>query len=484
MMKSNERKAEVQKGESGTVVVQSQEATRPVSVPRLGRTHQDYWQKRLVKRSYESDGETITIQSWQVRIAHLGRREWFNLDCNNKTDAAVKARNIFLSLVSEGWEKSLARYKPAMVVARGDMTITEFSEFYREAVEKVEDPPSKPTLERYLKGLSFLCRAVHVRRVSGLTPEKIKEFRGNYLADGRREKRDPESVKVSCNAVLRNAGALFSKQMLAQYHAMGLQATNPFLGQKLRGVEIKPYSALLPEKLNLIWKDAGKLRDGDPDAPEIQKNKGGRPKKGEQRKKAEKRKRWVMAHDFGPPHLAEYAILLLELGLGLRRNEADKAEKQWFWTDASGRHFITVKQTQFFTPKSKESRDIPVDGPLYDAIKAVMDGHVSPFVVPGPLPKQHSFKDSPKNLVYRLDRHHRNLTAWLRQRGINDDKPCHRLRKEFGSFVATSFGLFHAQRFLGHSSPAVTEAFYAALTNMPVLGNSTGRITEQKKGSA
>jgi hypothetical protein len=41
------------------------------------------------------------------------------------------------------------------------------------------------------------------------------------------------------------------------------------------------------------------------------------------------------------------------------------------------------------------------------------------------------------------------------------------LRKEFGSLVATQFGLFHAQKLLGHSTPVVTAAFYAGLTSLP-----------------
>jgi integrase len=56
-------------------------------------------------------------------------------------------------------------------------------------------------------------------------------------------------------------------------------------------------------------------------------------------------------------------------------------------------------------------------------------------------------------------------------KGIVDDKPCHLLRKEFGSYVATSFGLFYAQKLLGHSSPEVTSSYYAGLTNLPELSH-------------
>ena len=92
--------------------------------------------------------------------------------------------------------------------------------------------------------------------------------------------------------------------------------------------------------------------------------------------------------------------------------------------------------------------------------------------MPGRTPKQYAAGKEPKNLVYRCDKHHRVLAAWLRERGIDDERPCHRMRKEFGSYVATSFGLFHAQRMLGHSSPKVTSDYYAGLTELPDLNHA------------
>ncbi len=63
--------------------------------------------------------------------------------------------------------------------------------------------------------------------------------------------------------------------------------------------------------------------------------------------------------------------------------------------------------------------------------------------------------------------------VWLRVRGIEADKkrgnPLHRLRKQFGSELATSYGLFAAQKLLGHSSPTVTAKYYAAQTELPEL---------------
>ena len=67
----------------------------------------------------------------------------------------------------------------------------------------------------------------------------------------------------------------------------------------------------------------------------------------------------------------------------------------------------------------------------------------------------------------------RIANTWLRERGVEAGEargnPLHRLRKQFGSEVATAFGLFNAQKLLGHSSPTTTAKYYAAQTNLPEL---------------
>src|SRR5437867_3394447 len=90
----------VQNKKSGTEVEQS--GTDKFSVPLSGldKAHQDFWHSRLKKRCYEWNGKRVAVPNWQVRIAHLGRREWFNTGMPNKSAAAVHAKNIYLSLVS------------------------------------------------------------------------------------------------------------------------------------------------------------------------------------------------------------------------------------------------------------------------------------------------------------------------------------------------------------------------------------------------
>jgi hypothetical protein len=432
------------------------------------KTHLDRLTERLQKRRYKvGENKYQEIPDWQIRLFDKGREAWFNLETSNEDLAARKAKVIAEYLKANGLDATISKFKRP-TIAKDTLTVREFSDIYREALRCVEYPPSPQTAARYLKSLEFICGRERVNCIADLTPEIVKKFRSDYRQDGRKDERKETSIMTSCNAMLRNAAAVFSRQMLAEYKLRNLALANPFEGQKFRRIELENYMPLNRDLLDAIWRDAVKLRDGNPEAPErVRIRTGGRKAK---LPPGEKSKRWKDP-DLRQPQPGAYVLLLLELGLGLRRNEADKAQWDWFYTDAHGRHYLTVKATPYFTPKSKKSRIIPVEKLLYDAIQATRE-QVSPFIVPGLLPKKYEPGKEPKNLVYRCDQHHRTLAAWLRKQGIADDKPCHLLRKEFGSYVATAFGLFHAQRMLGHSSPKVTEAFYAGLTQLPELNHA------------
>ena len=65
------------------------------------------------------------------------------------------------------------------------------------------------------------------------------------------------------------------------------------------------------------------------------------------------------------------------------------------------------------------------------------------------------------------------MMCWLAERGVEagkaHGKKLHGLRKQFGSEVATTFGLFAAQKLLGHASPITTSQHYSAQTDLPAL---------------
>ena len=76
------------------------------------KTDLRYWQDAVFLPTYTKGGETRIAGEYAVKIQHAGRRETFSLGTSNKTAAAAKAKDIYISLQSNGWEVALAKFKP------------------------------------------------------------------------------------------------------------------------------------------------------------------------------------------------------------------------------------------------------------------------------------------------------------------------------------------------------------------------------------
>ena len=423
--------------------------------------HADHWLSRLVRRRFTTpDGKEAEAAEYSVRLFHAGREGYFNLATGSKATAAFKARDVHQYLLAHGWEATNAKFKPKAAPRPDALALENFPATFRATVATLEEPPRSLTAEFYAARLLQVCRAVAIRHVNELTPAHVEEFKAHYRARARKAGRADATLERSLRSTLRNAAACFSADLLAAYAVQGLPlASNPFAGKLgKKGLDIESYQPLARDLLATIWREAALLRDGDPSAPA--------PKK-----------RGVFVPDFHAANPAAYAVLLLELGCGLRREEADKAEWSWFGNYPDGRPYIKVQATAHFTPKSGQSREVPVEQAVFEELLALREkelartGRLCPFVVPGldAIAAADKSATPRTNRYYRCDRAHRALVIWLRTRGVTDRHPCHALRKEFGSFVATTFSLFHAQKLLGHSSPTVTSRHYAALVNVPDL---------------
>jgi integrase len=393
---------------------------------------------------------------YNLRVMVDGRRRQFSTGESSQAKAKDKAAAILADLKSRGLPETITLHSRRTDERPTDPSIDEFEKLYRKAMATTEYAPRLQTQSRYAASLRIVARTLNAHRIRQLTPKKIRKFIGDYQAQALEAGRAKNSVKVSLNSILRNAAAMFSKDALAAYKEADLEITNPFEGQKLRRVTIQGYSPLDPAILTDIWANSAKLRDGN--------RKAKKPKKADE----DKGKRWVES-DWRKPHPEAFILLMLELCVGLRRHEADKA--QWDWIHKAGdNHFrLEVRETPYFIPKSGERRVIPVPAKLIKELERLKADDV--FIVPGLQPKTYAPGKEPKNPVYRCDKNHRVLSQWLKTQGIDDPKPCHVLRKQFGSYVATTFGLYQAQKFLGHSSPKVTSDYYAGLTELPDLNH-------------
>ena len=389
-----------------------------------------------------------------VRIMVGGKRRQFSTGEKSQRAAEAKARAIIADIRSRGFEQAVSLHTRKDDVVEDNPTIEQLCELYVKAAKSFEVPPSDSSIRVYTNNLKLIAGYCGAKRLDRLTPATIDLGKRKYLAYSASVKRSPDAARTTLASIIRNAAAIFSKQSLAAFRADGLTLANPFVDSRLKGVTIKTYSPLPRQVLETIWEKSPLLRDGDPDAPPPDESLP-------QKKRI----------DFRLPHPNAYAILFLELGLGLRRNEADKAEWAWCSQNRDGRRFLEVRTTDTFTPKSKLSRTIPIADDVWQALETVRTDGDKFIVTAHVIRKRTSSRAS-----YRCDSGHRALVEWLRGMGVISAKPCHALRKEFGSYVATSFSLFHAQKLLGHSSPSVTSDYYAGLTGLPDL-NPMGKTT-------
>ena len=191
----------VQKSKSGPEVEQQWPSQSPRTIRHVGKSHVDYWTPRLIKRSYlDSEGREVEIPEWYVRIAHLGRREWFNTGTPNKAAAAEKARKIYLSLISKGWQATLDEFKPDMQVSKDGCTVGEFldqvkavsglkpvtyeiyAKKFRSLVAGVFNIDGGKAKYDYVNGghKEWLDR-VHAVRLDRLTPDRVNDWKVREL---------------------------------------------------------------------------------------------------------------------------------------------------------------------------------------------------------------------------------------------------------------------------------------------------------------
>jgi integrase len=421
---------------NGTEVAQS----GPEKVGRLGKSHVDYWKPRLKKRAYEWEGKTVEIPDWQVRIAHLGRREWFNLGTPNKANACVMARDIHLSLISQGWAGTLAKFKPDMVVDSKVATVGEYLEQvkalgglrqgtfeiygrkFRTLVAGVFGINGGKEKYDYVNGgrAKWLARVNRVC-LNRLTAKRIEAWKLDYLKQAEAE--NPlayKRAKITLNSIVRASKALFTSDMLKKMPAK-LPSPLPFDGVQNISVERSRYKSTF--QVNAIVAAANR---------ELAHSKG----------------------DTAADDRECFKILLLALGAGLRRDEIDTLT--WKQIDFA-RHKINVETTIHTGAKSHDSEnEVDVEPALLRTLKSYLRCGTSEFVINSPIqPRSNTAYHH-----YRCDRHFGRLIKWLRTKGVTGQKPLHTLRKEYGSQIAAQSGIFAASLALRHSDIQLTRDYY------------------------
>ncbi|MDX2186669.1 MAG: site-specific integrase [Opitutaceae bacterium] len=367
---------------------------------------------------------------------HQGREGWFNLQTANQGIAAIKAKDIYLSLKSQGWEATLAKFKPSEQPKEASCSIGDFVAALEEkagfrhrtltiyltkfrklvsdlaGIEKGLKAAAKKGKFDYVNGrrAEWLAK-IHRQPTGLLTPDSINAWRVEYVARAGANPLKRKSAERSASSILRAGRALFAKDVLS---VLGLPiAQSPFEGVKIK----------------------------DP---------------GPQRYHSEVDPAWLLAcaeKELKSEHRDQYLALLLCLLAGLRRKETDLL--LWEQVDFEQKT-IHVRRTRYFEPKTEESqRAIDVADELLAILKDQKPESTTEFVLNGSVPNTDA-----SYAHYRCDCTWRFLTEWLKGKGITQRTAIHTLRKESGSLVASEYGIEAARQHLGHRDIQTTSAHY------------------------
>ena len=432
-----EHKGTLQNTEKGTERGQQNPLSPVANERRLSKTHADHWFYRLRKRSYTNrkTGSVIEIPDWQVRMKRDGRDGWFNLGTPNQAAAAKKAKEVFTFLEANGWDATLAKFKPESDVApRLNLTVGQ----YLSAVKDTSYLRLRTFLNyqncfRTIIGETFGVRAdaskfdyrqggnqKWIERIDGLrlervTPGSITEWQQRRVKNAGNSPTAIASAKRTANSYVRCARSLFGKEIRKRLRSVELPATLPFDGVEL----FESGSMKYVSKVNvqaLIAAARAELREAEPEV---------------------------------------YKAFLLGLFAGMRKGEIDLAE--WRMVDWQN-HVIRLEETEWLRLKTKDSAgEITVDAEVIAELRDMMPQSQSQFILANDRPPRN---DSART-YYRCEPLFDRLNEWLRSKGVTANKPLHELRKEIGALVATQHGIYAASRFLRHSDITTTARHYA-----------------------
>ena len=396
------------------------------------KTDLKYCQGRIFKPVYSRpDGSRVHAANFAVEICFRGRRVKWSLETPNKESAAARAKEIYLFVQANGWEKALARYRPQTTPQiKNELTVGEFldavqvtgrlsaatfsdyREAFRRIVAEITGIPGSDK-KRFGAEHAHWLEAIHAVKLARFTPEKIEHWKIGYLARAKADPISQRSARVSVNSYLHRAKCLFSSAILKQL-PVAVPEPLPFAGVQFEKRPSLKYQSNFDVRL-LVRQAREELA---PEKPEL------------------------------------FKIFVLAALVGLRRREIDLLPWTAFRADEG---VLRIEATEFFRPKSEDSiADIPLEPELLALFRGYHARAKSPFVIES----ERDPKLGAAYLHYRCGALFEELCSWLRPHGVKTIRPLHTLRKEFGSVINRAHGIHAASRALRHASIGITAEVY------------------------
>jgi integrase len=415
-----------------------------------------YWESAIFRPSYTAKGTKRQVGHWAVKVQYGGRRETIPLGTANKTAAAAKAKEFYLCLQASGWDAAVLKFKPK--TRWSDSGVTTVGYFlqatqavwsgraktfndYAKALRKIVSdsfaiPDGAAKFDYRAGGRDAWVKKVERIKLRELTPDKVQKWKVSFLKRAGSNPLRKRAAQVSVNSLLRQAKSLFAPA-LRKFVKLEIPCS-PF-----EGVAFEPRHSM---RYQSSFDVESLVRGAQKELPQ-----------------------------------ELFKIFLLAIMAGLRRNEIDKLEWQAFdW----GKGVISIRATSHFAPKSEDSTgDVEVDPEVMELFRGYSARKTSDFVIESAV----SVRPQGTYAHYRCQKDFDALGKWLRDHGVDANRPLHTLRKEFGSQVCAKHGIYAASHALRHADIAITSQHYLDKRQRATVGlggllSPPANVIELKKG--
>ncbi len=445
----------------------------------FAKTDIRYWEGAVFKPWFTKGGEKFETKQFSVRINHQGKRQAIPLGLANKTGAARRAREVYLTLITSGWQVTLEKFHPGYTQpfvpeneAQPTVTVGEYIELASKiagvaprtiagyatslrmiaaAIAKVSSGPSKFDYKK--GGHDAWMSKVNAVSLDVLTPSAIEGWKHRFLKGRKGNPVEERKGKNSVNSFIRQARSLFSPKIVK------------LVGEKCILPDLLPFQevSLFPRS-SMRYVSRIDIRK----IVAAAYHELGAPRGDEEKT------------DAYESRIEQLKIFLLAAFAGLRRNEIDKL--LWNQIDLE-KGTIEIRETPHFKPKSEESNgQVEIEFEVAALLSEFRKSDRGQFVI-----RATGGKSKSKAVQwYRAEKHFDGLLAWLKKHGVDDLKPLHVLRKEAGSLINLTMGLYAASRFLRHGDVRVTAEHYLDKKSAATVGLGsllTLTISQEEEGT-
>ncbi|WP_414664273.1 tyrosine-type recombinase/integrase [Horticoccus sp. 23ND18S-11] len=308
---------------------------------------------------------------------------------------------------------------------------------------------------------------VHAVRFSRINSRAIQRWKSRYISGAATNPLLERRARRTIASVLRSSKALFAPAVLAKLH-IALPDPLPLAGVDVPRVSTAQYvSRISPE---ILFEQAQRELESPSDELLLSEISEPSPLQGTVHASARNPVELARSRRFqravGRERTARremFSAFCLALFAGLRRDEIDTLT----WKQIDFANGVIQIETNEFTRAKSEGSEVGVDiDPVFsEMLRSWMATSTSKFVIGGAV----EAKPESRYHHYRCDRILKKLTKWLKAHGVEDRNALHSLRKEFGTQINRTHGLFAASAALRHSSIQLTRSVYVAKKDRAVF---------------